>query len=56
MSLDPILLLRILTIALAIKLKLRIRIDDLVSLLIERFNKLYLIVDLKVAFKKVLEI
>lgn len=56
MSLDLMLLSRILTIALAIKLKLKVKSNNLVTLLVRRFYKLYLIEELEIVFKMVPEI
>ncbi|KAJ6103954.1 hypothetical protein N7486_004176 [Penicillium sp. IBT 16267x] len=56
LSLDPMLLPRILTTALAIEPKFEVRIDDLATLLAERFHESYPMEDLEAAFKKVPEI
>jgi len=53
LSLDPMLLPRILTTALAIEPKLEVRIDDLATLLAERFHESSPMEDLEAAFKKV---
>jgi len=53
LSLDPMLLPRILTTALAIEPKPEVRIDDLATLLAERFHESSPMEDLEAAFKKV---
>ena len=56
LSLDPMLLPRILTTALAMKPKLEVRIDDLATLLARRFYESYPMEELETVFKTVPEI
>ena len=56
LSLDPMLLPRILTTALAMEPKLEVRINDLATLLAGAFHESYPMEDLEAAFKKVPEI